>query len=157
MAKKPAKKSSGKASRKPRPKAARRPVRKQPESLRIRESSFSLTVNDLDRSVAWYRDVLGFTEGERWETEGNVQGVQLKAGSADLMLTQDDFAKGRDRHKGVGIRLWFSTTQHLDGLADLIRSRGGALEYGPGDTPWGDRAFGVTDPDGFSITFVETL
>lgn len=163
MAKKPVKKRSAKPSRKPsrkpRPKAAaaRIPVRKQPESLRIRESSVSLTVGDLNRSVAWYRDVLGFTEGERWEDDGHIHGVQLKAGSVDLMLSQDDFSKGRDRQKGVGIRLWFSTAQPLEVLADLIRSRGGTLEYGPQDTPWGDRAFGVSDPDGFSITFIEAF
>jgi len=134
---------------------ALRPVRKRPETLRLRESSVSLTVNDLQRSTAWYRDVLGFTEGERWETDGQLHGVQLKAGNVDLMLNQDDFAKGRDRRKGIGLRLWFSTVQSLDGLADVIRARGGTLDYGPEDMPWGDRTFGMTDPDGFSITFVE--
>jgi uncharacterized glyoxalase superfamily protein PhnB len=129
-------------------------VRKKPESLRVRESSFSLTVTDLPKSLAWYKDVLGFTEGERWETEGMVHGVQLKAGAVDLMLNQDDFGKGRDRQKGIGVRFWFSTSQPLDALADSIRSRGGSLDYGPDETPWGDRAFGVTDPDGFRITFV---
>ena len=159
-AKKPTRKASRKTSRKPRPKAttARQiATRKQPESLRIRESSVSLTVSDLERSVTWYRDVLGFTEGERWEDDGHVHGVQLKAGSVDLMLNQDDFAKGPDRQKGVGMRLWFSTAQQLEALADLIRSRGGALAYGPTDTPWGDRAFGVADPDGYSITFIEAF
>lgn len=141
------------ATRKRRPRASRL-VRQKPESLRVRESSFSLTVNDLQRSLRWYRDVLGFTEGERWETDGVLHGVQLKAGAVDLMLNQDDFTKGRDRQKGVGVRLWFSTSQSLDALADLIRARGGSLDYGPDETPWGDRAFGVTDPDGFRITFV---
>jgi catechol 2,3-dioxygenase-like lactoylglutathione lyase family enzyme len=135
---------------------AKRPVRKQPESLRLRESSVSLTVGDLDRSVAWYRDVLGFTVGERWDEDGAVRGVQLKAGRVDLMLNQDDFAKGRDRAKGVGMRLWFSTAQALESLADLIRSKGGELAYGPEEMPWGDRALGVTDPDGYSLTFVES-
>lgn len=148
-----AKKRKQPASRKRRP-AARRPVRKKPESLRVRESSFSLTVNDLERSLAFYRDVLGFTAGERWETDGVVHGVQLKAGAVDLMLNQDDFAHGRDRQKGVGVRFWFSTAQSLDALADAIRARGGTVDYGPDETPWGDRAFGISDPDGFRITFV---
>lgn len=135
--------------------AARPPARKKPESLRLRESSLSLTVADLPRSVAWYRDVLGFTEGERWEHEdGTVLGQQLKAGAVDLMLNQDDFAKGRDRHKGEGVRVWWSTAQSLDALAAAIRAKGAKLDYGPDETPWGDRAFGITDPDGFHITVV---
>jgi len=157
MAKKK-KASAKKTSAKKTPAKKRAPgrsTRKKPESLRLRETSFSLTVGDLEKSLAWYRDVLGFTEGERWETDGAVKGVQLKAGAVDLMLNQDDFSKGHDRTKGVGIRLWFSTAQSLEFLADLIRERGGALDYGPSETPWGDRAFGVIDPDGYKITVVE--
>jgi catechol 2,3-dioxygenase-like lactoylglutathione lyase family enzyme len=141
------------APKKKRP-AARRANRKKPESLRLRESSLSLTVNDLKRSIAWYRDVLGFTEGEQWEEKGAVQGQQMKAGSVDLMLNQDDFTKGRDRHKGDGVRVWWSTAQSLYGLAAMIKTRGGKLDYGPSETPWGDHAFGLTDPDGYHITIV---
>lgn len=140
------------ASRKPA--AARKRARRKPESLRLRESSLSLTVADLPRSVAWYRDVLGFTEGERWEESGTVLGQQLKAGAVDLMLNQDDFAQGRDRSKGEGVRVWWSTSQSLDALADTIRAKGAKLDYGPDETPWGDRAFGLTDPDGYHITVV---
>lgn len=140
-------------ARKKRP-AARRPLRKKPETLRLRESSLSLTVADLARSVRWYNEVLGFTEGERWEDNGVLLGQQMKAGAVDLMLNQDDFAKGRERHKGEGVRVWWSTSQSLDELADRIRGRGGKIDYGPDDTPWGDRAFGLTDPDGYRITVV---
>jgi uncharacterized glyoxalase superfamily protein PhnB len=132
----------------------RRPLRKKPESLRLRESSLSLTVADLPRSMAWYQDVLGFTTGERWEEAGVLLGQQMKAGAVDLMLTQDDFTKGHDRRKGEGVRVWWSTAQSLDRLAERIRATGAALDYGPDDTPWGDRAFGLTDPDGYHITIV---
>lgn len=145
-----------KKKKKPAKKPARpaRPKRKRPETLRFRECSVSLTVNDLDKSLAWYRDVLGFVEGERW-TEGEVgRGVLLKAGNVDLMLNQDDFSKGRDRVKGVGLRLWCSTAQDIDRLAADVTARGGVLAHGPRDLPWGDRAFAVTDPDGFHITIV---
>jgi uncharacterized glyoxalase superfamily protein PhnB len=153
MASKVKKAPPKRAARKTRP-VARRRARRKPESLRLRESSLSLTVADLTRSVAWYRDVLGFTEGERWEEGGTVLGQQVKAGAVDLMLSQDDFTKGRDRRKGEGLRMWWSTTQPLDALADAIRANGANLDYGPEETPWGDRAFGLTDPDGFHITVV---
>jgi catechol 2,3-dioxygenase-like lactoylglutathione lyase family enzyme len=148
------KKSKPAAKPRPKAKAKRRPVRHKPESLRLRESSLSLTVADLPRSIAWYRDVLGFTTGERWEEDGVLHGQQMKAGTVDLMLTQDDFSKGRDRLKGEGVRVWWSTAQSLDDLAERIRAKGAGLDYGPDDTPWGDRAFGFTDPDGYHITIV---
>ena len=143
-----------KKKKKPAKKPAR-PKRKRPETLRFRECSVSLTVNDLDKSLAWYRDILGFVEGERW-TEGEVgRGVLLKAGRVDIMINQDDFSKGRDRAKGVGLRLWCSTAQDVDRLAADVTARGGVLAHGPRDLPWGDRAFAVTDPDGFQITIVQ--
>jgi catechol 2,3-dioxygenase-like lactoylglutathione lyase family enzyme len=155
MATKTKRRSKAKTTR---PKRARgRPVRHVPETLRLRECSVSLTVSDLTASTAWYRDVLGFTLGEQWEEDGAVRGVQMKAGRVDLMLNQDDFAHGKDRAKGEGFRLWCSTIQDLDALAERVRQRGGTLEYGPSDMPWGDRAFAVSDPDGYHITVVEAL
>src|SRR5437867_2003295 len=96
---------------------AARPHRQQPESLRLRSMAASFTVSDLDKSVGWYRDVLGFVVGERWEEGGKVRGIQMKAGSCDIMLGQDDFAKGRDRKKGAGFRLWVATAQDIIAVA----------------------------------------
>src|SRR3989440_12251887 len=93
--------------------APRRPERQQPESLRLRSLAVSLTVNDLGRSLAWYRDVLRFTVGERWPDGGQLRGVQLKAGSCDLMLKHGDFATGRDRKKADAMRIWSSTPQDI--------------------------------------------
>ena len=153
MATRTKKKAKAKQPRKAKKPA--RPKRHQPETLRLRECSASFTANDLQRSIAWYRDVLGFTEGERWEAEGVLRGVQMKAGKVDLMLSQDDFARGRDRVKGMGFRLWCNTVQDVDHLAADIKARGGTLAREPEDLPWGDRAFAVTDPDGFLITIVQ--
>jgi len=133
----------------------RRAQRHKPESFRARGVAPSLTVRDIERSIAWYRDVLGFTEGERWTSDNRLHGIQLKAGNIDLMLTQDDFAKGRDRKLGEGVRVWFETVQDIDALADQIRGRGGVLDNDPQQMPWGDYAFAVTDPDGYKFTVVQ--
>lgn len=78
-------------------------------------------------------------------------GVELEAGTATFMLTQDDFAKGRDRKKGEGFRLYCQTVQDIDELAVWIKAHGGTLDREPKDTPWESREFAVTDPDGFKI------
>ncbi len=143
------------ATKKKPKKKPRRPLRQQPESLRLRSMAASFTVSDLDRSVAWYRDVLGFVVGERWEEEGMVRGIQMKAGSCDIMLGQDDFAKGRDRRKGDGFRLWVATVQDIIALAARVTAKGWTLDREPSETPWGDWAFALTDPDGFKITVIQ--
>src|SRR6184192_390623 len=101
---------------------AARPHRQQPESLRLRSMAASFTVSDLDKSVGWYRDVLGFVVGERWEEGCKVRGIQMKAGSCDIMLGQDDFAKGRDRKKGDGFRLWVATVQRSEEHTSELQS-----------------------------------
>ncbi|MDX1568075.1 MAG: VOC family protein [Longimicrobiales bacterium] len=128
------------------------PEREQPESFRARSLSASLTVDDLQESLAWYRDVADFTVERKHEENGELRAVVLIAGSVRLVLTQDDGAKGWDREKGEGFSLHFTTVQDIDEIARRIERRGGTLDSPPGDTDWGGRALRVTDPDGFTLT-----
>ena len=153
MATKKTKKKSRKPakSRPPRPAA-----RRQPETLRLKGVSPSFTANDLQRSIAFYRDVLGFLVGDEWRGENGVlQGCEMRAGSVVFVLNQDDFAKGRDRKKGLGTRLHVSTSQDVDRVAAEIKARGGSLDQEPADMPWGERVFMITDPDGFKLTIAQ--
>ena len=132
--------------------ATSRPVRQKPETLRARDITPGLTVNDLARSIRFYTDGLGFIMHERWEDGGQLLGVMLKAGSCHLGLSQDDWAKGRDRVKGVGMRVWITTTQDIDEMAERAWAAGIQLDHEPQEMEWGARAFAVTDPDGFKLT-----
>lgn len=138
--------------RKPSRRTAAKAKRKQPESLRLASLTASLTVNDIEKSLAWYRDVLGFTVKDRWEDGGTLYGVELRAGTVTFILNQDDFSRGRDRAKGVGFRLYGNTRQDIDGLAADIKSRGGVLAQEPMDREWGTRDFSVVDLDGYRIS-----
>ena len=126
--------------------------RRQPETLRLQSLMPALTVNDLPASLAWYREVLGFIVAEEYQRDGRLMGARIKAGAVDFLLAQDDFAKGRDRKKGIGLRLYGITTQDIDQLAAAVRERGGQLNAEPTDQPWGARDFAVTDLDGFTIS-----
>jgi uncharacterized glyoxalase superfamily protein PhnB len=129
-----------------------RPRRTTPESLRLRALSAALTAGDLEKSIAWYRDVVGFTLDQSWEQDGKLVGVALIAGDVRINLSQDDGARGKDRAKGQGFRLYMSTVQNVDQIAARIKERGGTLESEPTDMPWGTRAFSLVDPDGFKLT-----
>jgi lactoylglutathione lyase len=135
------------------PRSGAAAARAQPESLRASELAASLTVKDLDASVAWYCDVVGFTVDRKHERGGKVMAVSLKAGVVRLLLGQDDGARGMDRPKGEGFSLQITTAQSLDAIAARITQRGGTLESEPADMPWGVRMFRVRDPDGFRLVF----
>jgi|SRR5580693_2211875 lactoylglutathione lyase len=131
------------------PRSERR--RTVPEALRLRTLSPALTVGDLERSLQFYVEGLGFSVKDRWEQDGRLMGVMLVAGTCELGLSQDDWAKGRDRVKGVGFRLYAETSQSLEGIAARAREHGIAVQ-GPKTAPWGARMMEVEDPDGFKIT-----
>lgn len=128
--------------------------RQQPQSLRLRSVTPSFTVNDIEKSVAWYRDGLGFFVAERWEENERLKGVMLKAGACEFGLSQDDFTRGRERSKGIGFRLWLNTTQDLDSIAARLRSFGGNIVEEPGNR-WDAYSFTAQDPDGFRITIIQ--
>ena len=112
----------------------------------------SITANDLGASIAWYRDMMGFVVAREMEHEGQRVGAVMSAGGVQFLLGQDDFAKGKDRQKGIGFRLYCVSEQDIDELAAGIKARGGTLEQEPTDQPWGARDFAVADPDGFKIS-----
>ena len=121
-------------------------------TLQARSLMPTLTVNDLKRSRRFYTEGLGFEVEEEYESEGEVRGVRLAAGEAKLGLSQDDFSKGRDRAKGIGMRFYLETEQDLAVLARQAKGAGIALDSDPAPLPWGPMAFLVTDPDGFKLT-----
>jgi uncharacterized glyoxalase superfamily protein PhnB len=121
------------------------------EALQITAVIPSFTVDDLQKSIQFY-EVLGFAVDERWEENGTLLGVMMRAGKTEIGLTQDDWRKGRDRKKGVGMRVMLSTTQNVDEIAARARNAGITLDAEPHDTEWKSRAFALTDPSGFLLT-----
>lgn len=122
------------------------------ESFQAVALAASLTVKDVEASLAWYCDVLGFTMEQRHERDGKLRAASVSAGTARLMIGQDDGAKGWDRAKGEGFSLMLTTAQDVDAIAERIRNAGGTLASEPTDTPWGMRTFRLVDPDGFKLT-----
>lgn len=112
----------------------------------------SLTVDDLEKSVVWYSEALGFTVDQKHERDGKLRAVSLRAGEVRILLGQDDGARGTDRVKGEGFSLQITTEQNIDELAKRVNEHGVTLDTEPQDTPWGQRMFRVRDPDGFRFT-----
>lgn len=127
------------------------PRREEPLTFRARTLGVSLTVKDLAASIAWYRDVAAFVIDRTYERDGTAFAARAKAGDVEMLLTQDDGAKGVGRAKGDGFSMMLTTTMDVDRYAAEIVSRGGVLDSPPADTPWGARVFRLRDPDGFRL------
>ena len=138
------------------PAAARRAhkPRNQPETLRLKSLSAALTCDDIDASLEFYADGVGFHVKQRWEKDGKLLGAELVAGACMIGISQDDWAKGRNRTKGVGMSIYAEATQGVDALAERLRSKGVDFK-GPETTEWGWRQVSLTYPDGFRLTVYE--
>ena len=124
----------------------------QSEPLGATALNLSLTVKDLSTSVAWYRDVVGFTVDREIVRDGIVRGVAIRAGDVSLLLNLDDGGRGWDRKKGEGFAFQLRTSQSIDEIANGIKARGGTLALEPTDMPWGARIMRLVDPDGFRFS-----
>ena len=123
------------------------PVVEQLDALSLQAS---LTVADIARSKAWYRDALGFAIDREFEREGKPFGVSLRGGAVRILLTQDDGSRGLDRAKGDGFSLQITTAQDIDALATRVKEVGAVFDTEPANI-MGVRAFRLRDPDGFRL------
>ena len=123
----------------------------------------ALSVADLDRQVAWYRDTLGFVI-HRQGTAPNrpVRFALLRQDSAYLELLQLPDAKPRAEVAGRAIEShqihgFFKSgfiVKDIDAAHRRIKDRGVPLAYELGsapDSPY--RSFGIRDPEGNLLQF----
>jgi predicted lactoylglutathione lyase len=123
------------------------------EAARIGAFVPILTVDDLQKSITFY-EALGFAIDERWEDKGTLLGVMMRAGKTQIGLNQDDWKKGRDRQKGIGVRLSITTATpgHVDEIAKRAKNAGITLKSEPRDSEEMGRAFELIDPSGYLLT-----
>ena len=128
------------------------PTEMEPKSrLAARSLEVSLTAANLANSVKWYCDVLGFLVKKEYARGETVFAVALESGSVQILLTQDDGAKGLDRPKGDGFSFQITTDQNIDELAEYARNAGAVLDTEPVEIFPGKRVFRLRDPNGFRI------
>jgi lactoylglutathione lyase len=111
-----------------------------------------LSVADLDRSVAFYGQILGGAETYRFPAEGPPAFVVLRIGSSDLGLGAigtDLPLHGRPLRPATGHRIELCVdVEDVDEAIEALRSAGAPVVVEPVDQPWGERVAYVEDPDG---------
>lgn len=105
-----------------------------------------LQVSDLDKSIAFYRDVLGFTQQFIFGEPPFYAGLEL--GKISLHLSA---GKGNPSRRGMGSVYVFC--DEVEAYYAEIRTKGAEITS-PLDThPYGMQDFQIKDPDGNLIGF----
>lgn len=121
----------------------------------------NLIVSDIDRSLAFYRDELGFSVVTTVPEQPPFVFAMLQAGGVELFLNDAKLAL-KEHPEWAGrpmVAFGHSLFIETDGIDELYaRLSGQAPTWMPIVTQWyGLREFGVADPDGYLITFAQRV
>ncbi len=105
-------------------------------------------VAQLDRSLAFYRDALGFKVIETYP--GAYARLRSPSGTTSIALHVLEKGQGLDP-KLEGMRLYFEV-KALERFCEGLAAKGVPLEQPPKDMPWGWRHAYLRDPDGHQIS-----
>jgi len=113
--------------------------------MSVRQVVPFLCVSNIERSVGYYVDGLGFTIKHKWVVDGKLRWCWLALGGAALMLQEIP-----NRAVGEGMSLYFICDDAV-AIYRKLRSRGiEASEPQVGNHMW---VTSLADPDGYRLFF----
>lgn len=110
-----------------------------------------LMVEDIERSLAFYRDQLGFEIADKWEPEGKIAWCRLVRGGARLMLQQACAEDGPAAGRGRGVGFYF-LCEDVDAIRIEFCAHGLLLDP-PTVAFYGMKQLFFKDPDGYELCF----
>ena len=122
-----------------------------------------LYVDDLDRSVRFYRDVIGLAlrfadDGfAEFDTRGTRFGLFPRSGLADLLgRAAVSGPAGGPEVPRPGGEVCF-VVPDVDRHAERLRAAGAEVLSGPTDRSWGHRTLHLRDPDGHVVELAQEI
>jgi lactoylglutathione lyase len=113
-----------------------------------------LCVRDIDRSIAFYRDVLDFEVTQEWSWIAAVEGaghrVYLLSEGTPTEDEPDAWLVPR-AERGRGSVTLVLRVDDCDAAYEAVRARGGAFVTRPETPRWGGRRCFLNDPDGYLV------
>ena len=136
-------------------------VKKAEEKMTFESLTPNLIVSDIDRSAAFYRDVLGFERVTTVPEKPPFVFVWLKHGSVNVFLNVPQPEKATPPlalDKAIaGTNSMYIKLDGIDDLAARVHDHGVTPAIPMHKEFYGMREFAVLDPDGYLIIFAEPM
>ncbi len=116
-----------------------------------------LTVEDVDKAVAFFTEKLNFRHVMSMAPEGKSIFAIVNFGGSDFGLGSDPEAPKPPYAPGVQFMIYLPEGQSIDDYYAQVQANGVKIGEALMETYWGDRAFTVYDPDGYMLTFSVTV
>jgi uncharacterized glyoxalase superfamily protein PhnB len=115
-----------------------------------------LSVADVDASVKFYTEKLGFTQEFAFPgPDGKNTFASVKLGEAHVMVGTDSDLNSVG--KGVEFMIYIPDDADIDDYYAQTQARGAEIAKELKTAYWGDRVFTVNDPDGYVISLTKTV
>ncbi|MEW6320465.1 MAG: VOC family protein [Acidobacteriota bacterium] len=88
-------------------------------------------------------------------SDGRINHAAMKLGSATVMMGRPPAGYRNPRHLGQATQSLYVTVTGVDRHFARARDAGATILEVPGDTPYGHRRYGATDPEGHEWYFAE--
>ncbi len=120
----------------------------------MRLEGLTLTVESVERSLAFYCDKLGLKA--EWRALPAFAMIRHGAGTIGLLAFAEASKEGATESTPAqksAIHVEFSTDD-LDGLYEELKGKGVVFHQPPHDEPW-ERSMTAYDPDGYAVEFAQ--
>lgn len=122
-----------------------------------------LACADVSKAIAYYTNQLGFELV--WSMPPNDNGQTefacVKLGDAEILLgVTEGFVKPEDIDKrGIGIQIYITLPDSLniDAIYTQAQQQGATITKEIQTRDWGERAFNVSDTDGYNLMIAQTV
>lgn len=121
-----------------------------PDSPRLRCITPALATTDLQATIAFYRDLLGFTIDTLWPEQEPTLCI-LDQGDVHLSFYVDQHGDATAPAMTGQLRI---DAERVMEIYERVRDHA-AIEWGPEVYHYGRREFSVLDPNGYSLIFSE--
>ena len=115
----------------------------------------TLAVADIDESVRFYTEVLGFEAGFTLPGEdGKLIHASVQRGESNVMFAGLDPNTAHDQGplgRGVTLYATVADDEDIDAYFRRVKDAGATVVQEPTDQFWGHRDWGITDPDGYLL------
>ena len=122
-------------------------------ATRIKTFAPQLLVDDLDKSIKFYSDVLGFSFGPPWGgfyAIGERDGFEVHLKCAPKTAADRTH---RQQHEHLDI---YAGVVGVDALYETCKAKGATITKPLTSTAWGTRDFYIMDPEGYILAFGES-
>jgi uncharacterized glyoxalase superfamily protein PhnB len=117
-----------------------------------------LAVRDMKKTLDFYTKSLGFNLKMAFPTPENPQYADIiKDGMVMMFIPAKEHGIAEKEKFGTGVYLYLQIDGDIDKYYNELKQKGVKIAVDIKDEPFGVRDFTVEDPDGYKLTFNQTL